>query len=199
MEKAGVTCVDCHMSALGFRTAETSIGKQRWTVASHEFRTSTPMMERDGESRSSCTACHIEPPTDVSPHGHLNVKPKLHTLTSLSALYEKRQADIARRIATLKTDLAAVDTTVLAAKKEYDAAMALLRMIEKASGNGVHNFARTNSLLLQAQKLADLANSLDAPGSAAAAVPKASPTIRSQPNVAANPPVKRAPAQKLAP
>jgi predicted CXXCH cytochrome family protein len=58
MAKAGVTCSDCHMAKIGYRTTATPKTPQHWDTSSHTFMVATPEMTLRYGLRSACDACH---------------------------------------------------------------------------------------------------------------------------------------------
>jgi predicted CXXCH cytochrome family protein len=58
MEKAGTTCVDCHMPKIGYRTTATPSVRQHWDTSSHTFMVAAPLLTFQYGVRNSCDQCH---------------------------------------------------------------------------------------------------------------------------------------------
>src|SRR5262249_52549482 len=58
MAKAGVQCIDCHMSRIGYRSDRTAKYSHPWDVSNHTFMVSLPIQETVEGIRSSCSGCH---------------------------------------------------------------------------------------------------------------------------------------------
>lgn len=61
MAQRGVTCADCHMAKIGWRTNPSVANpKTHWDTTSHTFMVSKPEMAIQYGQRSACAVCHVK-------------------------------------------------------------------------------------------------------------------------------------------
>jgi predicted CXXCH cytochrome family protein len=59
MEQKGVTCVNCHMPKIGWRSGATANGPHQWDTSSHTFLLASPALEKSAGVRNACADCHM--------------------------------------------------------------------------------------------------------------------------------------------
>jgi predicted CXXCH cytochrome family protein len=59
MQRAGVTCVNCHMPKIATRSNKTFTSPARWDTSSHTFLLASPALEKSVGMRNACADCHM--------------------------------------------------------------------------------------------------------------------------------------------
>lgn len=157
--KAGVTCVDCHMPKIGYRTSATPVKRQHWDTASHTFMVATPELTLRHGVRNSCEACH----TKESLKGNeLALVP-----ASANAILKSRQAHIRGLVdkaqAALRSAEAALSGAkatkrekpiIEAAEGKLARATARVGFVLLDGSMGFHNLPKAEALLKEAEAFA---------------------------------------------
>ncbi len=149
MAQVGVTCVDCHMPKIGWRTNPTLANpKTHWDVTSHTFMVSKPQYTTEYGQRSSCDQCH-------GSDGKATLK--LDTAAQ-DTMLKTRQAEIRGRIEKANTNLAMV-RGLLASRPsaeiqaKVDRAAARVDTLIMDGSQGFHNYSKAVSWLDEADAL----------------------------------------------
>ncbi len=159
MEKAGTTCVDCHMPKIGYRTTATASVRQHWDTSSHTFIVATPELTLRYGVRSSCDACHTP--------GQTKEKAIPLVPEAANAMLKGRQAEIRALVDEAQRALgegrAAIPPSKRGRRGASDSATVAQKLAE-AEGRisqvlldgsmGFHNFEKAQSLLKEAKALA---------------------------------------------
>lgn len=162
MEKAGTTCVDCHMPKIGYRTTATTSVRQHWDTTGHTFMVATPLLTLQYGVRSSCDQCHQAGGKSVL------------TLTTDAAqgMLQGRQAQIRALLDQAQQAIAKAEATLARVTRSRGAGRAASAeaALGKAKGNvslvlldgsmGFHNGAKAEELLKAAAALANQATRL---------------------------------------
>lgn len=151
MQKAGVECADCHMPKSAFRTNATSTFPRQWHGTLHTFQVATPAMEKQHGIRSSCTACHIDPPNvpGGEKRAHVASKAPQMDLAELDRILTHRQRKIRARMDRIQLMLKNARS-----RNNASAVRAKLDIVALDGSFGFHNFERADRLLRQAYLLA---------------------------------------------
>jgi predicted CXXCH cytochrome family protein len=156
MQQAGVQCIDCHMPKSAFRTNSTSKFPRQWHGTLHTFQVATPALELQHGIRSSCTACHVDPPS--MPGGparaHLTKEPPFSPVADLDRTLTGRQGNIRARLARLQVMLGHVNVSRAAAVRDAARAKANVDRVVADGSYGFHNMPKATRLLRQAHILA---------------------------------------------
>lgn len=152
MEKAGVKCIDCHMSKIGYRSDKTEKTPHQWDVSSHTFMVSTPELSKNTGMRSSCVSCHTSEgePTKLSS----GITPVAYDNDTLSMMLKSKQADTKKSIQDIQALLAKVKSDKKEVKALVDQANAKINFVLLDGSYGFHNTEKTNELLNEAMNLA---------------------------------------------
>jgi len=159
MAKAGVTCADCHMAKIGYRTTATPKTRQHWDTASHTFMVATPEMTLRYGMRSACAACHTP--------GAERDKAIPLVPAAADAMLRGRQAQIRDLLDQAQQAIQAADVALAKARTagvpagKVDAAIARrgeaatrVNLILQDGSLGFHNGAKAEVLLKEAADLA---------------------------------------------
>lgn len=158
MQRAGVTCADCHFGKTGARTQNPANGEHVYQVSSHFHRIVTPAEEAAGQGRSQCSGCHIETDRTKVPQEHLKRAPLLYDIKALSKLFDARVQLVKGRIATIEARIATMPATTSSERRSKEQAQALLDAVKKDGSFGIHNFMLTRQKFWEAEKLIDAAD-----------------------------------------
>ena len=159
MAKAGVTCVDCHMPKIGYRTTATASNPQHWDTTSHTFMVATPELTLQYGVRSSCENCHTQ--------GQLKGTELVLVPASANAILKSRQAHIRGLVDKTQRAMKEAESALASAK----AAKGKPKPVETAEGKlarasanvnfilldgsmGFHNLPKAEALLKEAETLA---------------------------------------------
>lgn len=152
MQKAGVKCVDCHMSKIGVRSDKTAKGPHQWDVSSHTFMVATPSLSKDTGVRSSCIGCHTTEKASIKLSSGV-VTPAYDTDT-LDAMLKVKQMDTKALIKEIQNVLAKVKSSKQEVKNLVEQANAKINFVLLDGSNGFHNTEKANDLLKEALELA---------------------------------------------
>ena len=162
MEKAGTTCVDCHMPKIGYRTTATRSVPQHWDTTSHTFMAATPLLALQYGVRSACDQCH-------QPGGKSQL-----TLTTEAAqgMLQGRQDQIRALLDEAQQAIAKAETALKRASRSRGAGRAAgagaalgrardnVNFVLLDGSLGVHNGTKAEALLKEAVSLAEQATRL---------------------------------------
>jgi predicted CXXCH cytochrome family protein len=152
MQKAGVTCVDCHMSKIGVRSDKTPSGPRQWDTSSHTFLVATPELQRTIGVRSACVSCHFEKgPPKKMPSG---VESPLFGIDDLHTVLTKNQEAVRELLGEVQALLKAVTSAKPEAVALVERAQARLSLVLLDGSMGAHNAGRAIDLLTEAKALA---------------------------------------------
>jgi|GEM_PF-1386925 len=159
MEKAGTTCVDCHMPKIGNRTVATTKTSALWDVTSHTFMVATPELTLQYGVRNACEACHTP--------GQTRDKAIPLVTEAANAMLEGRQAEIRSMIDQAQQVIQETEALLKRAEKSAPAKRAVetsRRRVLEAKENlafvlldgslGFHNYERARDLVQQASRQA---------------------------------------------
>lgn len=159
MSKKGVTCVDCHMPKIGYRTNATAVNPHHWDTTSHTFMVATPELTLQYGVRNSCENCHTQ--------GDLKGTDLVLVPASANAILKSRQAHIRGLVDKSQKAMREAEvalTSAKAAKGETAAIGTAEGKLARASANvnfvlldgsmGFHNLPKAEALLKEAETLA---------------------------------------------
>ncbi len=160
MEKAGATCVDCHMPKIGYRTTATRSVPQHWDTTSHTFMVATPLLTVQYGVRSACDQCHqpggkssLTLPPEAA-QGMLQGRQG-----QIRALLDQAQQAIAKAEATLaRVARSRGGTRTASAEATVGKAKGNVSLILLDGSMGFHNGAKAEALLKAAAALAEQAS-----------------------------------------
>jgi len=150
MQKAGVQCIDCHMSKIAYRSDKTAKGPHQWDVSSHTFIVATPALEKSQGIRSSCATCHEGQGKKMA---MATQTPPFDTNT-LDILFTQNQALTRAEIDAVEKLLSKVKTGDPQAKKLADEARGKLNFVLLDGSLGFHNQEKAMTYIAEARKLA---------------------------------------------
>ena len=153
MHKAGVQCVDCHMSKIGYRSNRTAKGPHPWDTSSHTFMVALPAMEKSQGIRSSCASCH-EGQGRKMPSG---AQAPAFDANALDILLKQRQATIRAKIDEVEKLLARASMRDPRVKKLADEAHGKLNVVLLDGSLSFHNHEKAMAYVAEARKLAEKA------------------------------------------
>lgn len=155
MQKAGTTCVDCHMPKIGYRTTATRSVPQHWDTTSHTFMVSTPLLTLQYGIRNACAACHTP--------GETKDKAVPLITEAANAMLKGRQTEIRSMIDQAQQVIQEAEALLKRAEKSAAAKRAVetsRRRVIEAKENlafvlldgslGFHNYERAKELIQQA-------------------------------------------------
>ncbi|MBI1910307.1 MAG: ammonia-forming cytochrome c nitrite reductase subunit c552 [Deltaproteobacteria bacterium] len=154
MEKAGTTCVDCHMPKIGNRTVATTKTPALWDVTSHTFMVATPELTVQHGVRNSCAACHTP--------GETRDKAIPLVAEAAHAMLKGRQVEIRTMIDQAQVVLRGAEAMLKQAEKTARGTVAekSRRQLLEAKDNlafvlldgslGFHNYERAKDLVQKA-------------------------------------------------
>ncbi len=162
MAQRGVTCTDCHMAKIGWRTNPSVANpKTHWDVTSHTFMVSKPEMAIQYGQRAACAVCHVK-------DGQAANLPL--TREQADVILKSRQAETRELVGRAQEAVRLADTqlarlrdpqrrraTVSQTGPLLAAAKASIDFLIKDGSFGAHNFARAKELLTRAIADADRA------------------------------------------
>ncbi len=162
MAQRGVTCTDCHMAKLGWRTNPSLANpKTHWDVTSHTFMVSKPEMAIHYGQRATCPICHVkdgwaatlpltrEQADTILKTRQAEIRELLGQAQEAVGLAEGQLAKI-RDPRVKQTKLREIAPALVQAKSSVD-------LIVKDGSLGFHNFSRARELLTRATAQADRA------------------------------------------
>jgi predicted CXXCH cytochrome family protein len=150
MAKAGVQCVDCHMSKIASRSRATSKAGHLWDTSSHVFRVATPNMTKEQGIRSSCDSCHEDQGRKMASGKQT---PPFNT-DALVAIINQRQGDNLKALTAVQGILSGARSKTPEAGALKERANAKLNEVLLDGSLGMHNQERTANLIEEARKLA---------------------------------------------
>ena len=184
MQKAGVTCINCHMPRIAFRTTETSSTKRlTGDGSSHTFMTATPYLKMAAGLRSACEACHtkgVEMTEDIE--SWVGQKPL--TNEQLIAKMEAVKIEVRARMDKVQRALVGWEPATLQAVALVEQAKGRLNFVLRDGSGGAHNSQKALAMLDEAFALVVEARSGQPPSPAVMAYQKTLP----EPATAALPP-----------
>jgi len=157
MQKAGVTCVDCHMAKIAYRSDETAKGPHQWDVSSHTFLVATPVMAKELGIRDSCAGCH-EGEGRLMPSG---MRSSVLSIDDLDARVAKTQADTRRLLDRVQARLHGVAPASPEIEVLTSQASAKIDLVLLDGSMGIHNADKAVALLEQADRIAHQAVTLE--------------------------------------
>lgn len=150
MAKAGVQCIDCHMSKIGYRSDKTASGPHQWDVSSHTFMVATPAMEKAEGIRSSCAACHEGQGKKMTG----GAQAPAFDVNTLDIILKQKQALVRTEIDEIEKSLA---------RLTHSRSPAVTKLVEDARGKlnfvlldgsmGFHNQEKAMAYITQARAL----------------------------------------------
>ncbi len=160
MEKAGTTCVDCHMPKIGYRTTATRSVPQHWDTTAHTFIVATPLLTLQYGVRSSCDQCHQPGGKSVLTLTTEAAQAMLQgRQDQIRALLDQAQQAIAKGEGTLtRAARSGGRTRVATADAALGKAKANVHLVLLDGSMGFHNGAKAEALLKEATALADQAS-----------------------------------------
>ena len=156
MEKAGVTCVDCHMAKIGYRSNKTAKKPHPWDVSSHTFMVATPALQKSNGVRSACMACHQEGKKAL-PHLKKGIEVPVFSLDELQALRADKQATIRSLVNEVRAVLRSIKSDRAYVKARVDRANSMVNFVLLDRSMGLHNSEKAETMLQEALKLANRA------------------------------------------
>jgi predicted CXXCH cytochrome family protein len=162
MAQRGVTCTDCHMAKIGWRTNPSWANPQtHWDVTSHTFMISKPEMAIHYGQRAACATCHVK-------DGWAAALPL--SREQADTILKSRQAEIREligqaqeAIGTAEAQAAKIRSPQAKQAKLSQIAPALMSakssidLVVKDGSLGFHDFSRARELLSKAISQADRA------------------------------------------
>ena len=157
MEQAGVTCINCHMPRIAFRSTQTAkTDRLTGDGSSHTFMTATPHLKKSSGLRSACESCHTKG-VDLLDDVYAWVNQEPYTNDELISKMEERKASIRAAIKSVQKALGGREPQTAEAKTMVDQANAKVNIVVLDGSNGIHNFKKTMALLEEALRLANAA------------------------------------------
>jgi predicted CXXCH cytochrome family protein len=156
MHKAGVQCVDCHMSKIGSRSRATSKAGHLWDTSSHTFMVALPAMQKSQGIRSSCAGCH-EGEGRKMPGG---AQAPAMDADALDLILKQRQAAIRAEIDEVESLLAKSNPRHARARKLADEARLKINVVIVDGSLSFHNHEKALALVVAARTLAEQAAKL---------------------------------------
>ncbi|MCH9053519.1 MAG: ammonia-forming cytochrome c nitrite reductase subunit c552 [Proteobacteria bacterium] len=156
MEKAGVTCVDCHMAKIGYRSNKTAKKPHPWDVSSHTFMVATPALQKSSGVRSACMACHQEGKKAL-PHLKKGIEVPVFSLDELQALRADKRATIRSLVNEIRAVLRSIKSDRAYVKARVDRANSMVNFVLLDRSMGLHNSEKAETMLQEALKLANRA------------------------------------------
>lgn len=152
MQKAGVQCIDCHMSKIGVRSDKTAKAPHQWDVASHTFMVSTPELSKNTGMRSSCIGCHtVEGETKKLSSG---ISPIAYDNNTLDIMLKAKQTETKKAIQEIQNLLSKIKSNKPEVKGLIDQANAKINFVLLDGSYGFHNSQKAQELLSEAMYLA---------------------------------------------
>jgi formate-dependent nitrite reductase cytochrome c552 subunit len=161
MEVAGVTCVNCHMGRIAFRSAETSNNTHpAGDGSSHVFLTATPSLKKASGLRSACDSCHSKgvPMLDEVEWA----KQHVFSNDELIAKMEEKKAQVKAAIKAVNQALSGWEPSAPEARALVDQANAKISFVVLDGSHGLHNTPKALRMLDEALQLARSAAAIDA-------------------------------------
>ena len=156
MEKAGVTCVDCRMAKIGYRSNKTAKKPHPWDVSSHTFMVATPALQISSGVRSACMACHQEGKKAL-PHLKKGIEVPVFSLDELQALRADKRATIRSLVNEIRAVLRSIKSDRAYVKARVDRANSMVNFVLLDRSMGLHNSEKAETMLQEALKLANRA------------------------------------------
>ncbi len=175
MEVAGVTCINCHMGRIAFRTAQTSDTKHpAGDGSSHVFLTATPYLKKASGLRSACDSCHSKgvPMLDDVEFA----KQHVFSNDELVAKMEEKKAQVKAAIKAVNQALAGWEPSAPEARALVDQANAKVGFVVLDGSHGLHNTPKALTMLEEALHLARSAAAINAKVAGTPKAPSASTT-----------------------
>ena len=162
MAQRGVTCTDCHMAKIGWRTNPSVANpKTHWDTTSHTFMVSKPEMAIQYGQRAACAVCHVK-------DGWAATLP--FTREQADTILKTRQVEIRGLIGEAQEAVRGAEAQLAKirdARKQraklneiapiLASAKSSIDLIIKDGSFGAHNYSRARELLTRATAQADRA------------------------------------------
>jgi predicted CXXCH cytochrome family protein len=157
MEQAGVTCINCHMPRIAFRSTETAATKRlAGDGSSHTFMTATPHLKKASDLRSACESCHTKGVAMLDDvYAWVNQEP--FSNDDLIGKMDERKAAVRAAIKAVQKVLAGWEPQTAEAKTLVDQANGKVNIVLLDGSDGVHNYKKTMAMLEEALRLANAA------------------------------------------
>ncbi len=157
MEQAGVTCINCHMPRIAFRSTETAATKRlAGDGSSHTFMTATPHLKKASDLRSACESCHTKG-VDMLDDVYAWVKQEPFSNDDLIGKMDERKGAVRAAIKAVQKVLAGWEPQTAEAKTLVDQANGKVNIVVLDGSDGVHNYKKTMAMLEEALRLANAA------------------------------------------
>ena len=154
MQQAGVTCINCHMARIAFRTTETSkTSRLTGDGSSHVFMTATPHLKKAGGVRSACEACHTKG-VDMLDDVESWILQHPMTNEELIKWMDEVKAGVRNRLEVVTKTLTGWKPTTAAARALVDRAQVNIGIVVRDGSFGVHNAKKTLAMLDEALAIA---------------------------------------------
>ncbi len=162
MAQRGVTCADCHMAKIGWRTNPSVANPQtHWDTTSHTFMVSKPEMAIQYGQRSACAVCHVKDGwAAILPFSREQADTILKTRqVEIRGLIDEAQAAVraAEAQVTKVGDAPKRRAKLTEITPALSSARSSIDFIVKDGSFGAHNYARARDLLIRAAALANRA------------------------------------------
>ena len=157
MEQAGVTCINCHMPRIAFRSTQTAkTDRLTGDGSSHTFMTATPHLKKSSGLRSACESCHTKG-VDMLDDVYHWVDQEPYTNDELIAKMEEKKASVRAAIKAVRKALAGWEPQTAETRTLVDQANAKVNIVVLDGSDGIHNSEKTMALLDEALHLANAA------------------------------------------
>lgn len=156
MQAAGVTCVNCHMAKIGYRSNKTADKAHPWDTASHNFIVPTPKLMKTDGVRSACVFCHTEGEGMLA---NVNEDAELlaFSLDDLDALLRGHQETTRAAIDEVQAVLASVTSEDPETAALVERAEAKINFVILDGSMGFHNAEKASAILEEALALSNKA------------------------------------------
>ncbi len=154
MQEAGVTCINCHMARIAFRTTQTAkTDRLTGDGSSHTFMTATPHLKKSSQLRSACESCHtkgVEMLDEVNPE----VPQAPYTNDELIDKTEETKAKVRAAMNAIHDVLSGWKPQSVKARALVDQANAKVSFVVLDGSQGLHNPKKALAILDEALQLA---------------------------------------------
>src|SRR5262245_57715124 len=154
MARTGVTCVDCHMPLIGFRSAKTAKGPPPWDAASHMLLVPQPALEvnRAYGVGNACSACHRD--RKQMPNG-IAIPPM--SIEKLDFDILSAQLSTRALIDEVEQKIAGVQSSQGGAAALIEQARQTINFVVLDGSMGAHDRTKATNMLQEAKQLVDRA------------------------------------------
>jgi predicted CXXCH cytochrome family protein len=154
MQKAGVRCVDCHMSKTGYRSNKTEKGPHPWDVTGHTFMVATPGLQKSSGVRSACLACHKTDGKPALSHIKEDVVSPPFSLDMMDSMLVGKQTMIRKIIGDVRSTLKGVKSQRPEVAALVEQANGKVNFVVVDGSLGVHNTEKAIKMLNEALEVA---------------------------------------------